>query len=252
MGWSAFSGCSALTSVTIPDGVTSIGSHAFGYYWNRYTYEKERLAGFTIYGYEGTEAQRYAEANEFKFVSLQVVNPFEDVTESDFYFNPVLWAVENNVTSGRDATHFAPHETVQRSEAMLFFYAAKGSPQFTTTKSPFKDVKKKHWFYDAVLWAVENKITSGTDATHFSPNKTCIRSEILQFLYAAMDKPKYTIENPYSDVKDKHWYKDGAIWAYEKGLEKGGNGKFKAKTPCTRAYVVTYLYRSITGKELVK
>ena len=103
-----------------------------------------------------------------------------------------------------------------------------------------------------MLWAVENKITSGTDATHFSPNKTCIRSEILQFLYAAMEKPAYTIENPYSDVKKKHWYYDGAIWAYEKGLERGSNGKFKAKTPCTRAYVVTYLYRFITGKELVK
>ena len=232
--------------------MTSIGDSAFGYYWNGDTNKKERLAGFTIHGYEGTEAQRYAEANEFQFVSLQVANPFEDVTESNFYFDPVQWAVANSVTSGRDATHFAPNETVKRSEAMLFFYAAKGRPGYSITKSPFKDVKKKHWFYDAVLWAVENKITSGTDATHFSPNKTCVRSEILQFLYAAMDKPGYTIKNPYSDVKDKHWYKDGAIWAYEKGIEKGENGKFKAKTPCTRAYVVTYLYRFITGKELVK
>ena len=102
------------------------------------------------------------------------------------------------------------------------------------------------------MWAVENEITGGTDATHFSPKQTCSRSEILQFLYAAEGKPAYTIDNPYSDVKNKHWYKDSAIWAYENGLEKGENGKFKAKTPCTRGYVVTYLYRYLTGLELAE
>ena len=114
----------------------------------------------------------------------------------------------------------------------------------------FKDVKKKHWYYNAVMWAVENEITSGTDPTHFSPKQTCSRSEIIQFLYATMGKPGYHIENPYTDVKNKHWYKDAAIWAYENRLERGANGKFQAKTPCTRAYVVTYLYRFITGKGL--
>ena len=185
-------------------------------------------------------------------MSLQVANPFEDVTESDFFFNPVQWAVANNVTSGRDATHFAPNETVMRSEAMVFLYAAKGRPAHSTEQSPFKDVKKKHWYYDAVMWAVENKITSGTDETHFSPKRTCSRSEILQFLYATENKPGYSIENPYSDVKAKHWYYDAAIWAYENGIETGSAGKFKAKTACTRAYVVTYLYRYFTGWELAQ
>ena len=178
--------------------------------------------------------------------------PFTDVSTSSTFFHPVLWAMENKVTSGRDAMHFAPQETVMRSEAMMFLWAAKGKPAYSTKKSPFKDVKKKDWFYGAVLWAVENKITSGTDSTHFSPSQTCGRSEILQFLYATMGKPGYTIKNPYSDVKKKHWYYDGAIWAYENGLEKGESGKFNAKTPCTRAYVVTYLYRFITGEELAE
>ena len=104
------------------------------------------------------------------------------------------------------------------------------------------------------MWAAENGITGGTNAEgdRFSPQRTCTRSEILQFLYAAMGKPGYTISNPYSDVKTKHWYYDGAIWAYENGLEKGEDGKFHAKTPCTRGYVVTYLYRFITGKELAE
>ena len=184
----------------------------------------------------------------------RLANPFEDVHDEDFFFNPVLWALDETVTGGIDETHFAPERTVMRADAMVFFWAANKRPEFTSTDKTFKDVKKKHWAYDAVMWAVENGITGGTDAAgkYFSPQRTCTRSEILQFLYAAMGKPAYTIENPYSDVKTKHWYYDGAIWAYEKGLEKGENGKFKAKTPCTRGYVVTYLYRYITGNELAE
>ena len=184
----------------------------------------------------------------------RLANPFEDVKEEDFFFNPVMWALDEAVTGGIDETHFAPAQTVMRADAMVFFWAANKRPEFTSTDKTFKDVKKKHWAYNAVMWAVENGITGGTDAAgnYFSPQRTCTRSEVLQFLYAAMGKPEYTIENPYSDVKTKHWYYDGAIWAYEKGLEKGENGKFKAKTPCTRGYVVTYLYRYFTGNELAE
>ena len=186
------------------------------------------------------------------YVDMQCENPFVDVQESDFFFNPVMWAVGQTVASGIDETHFAPDRTVMRCDSMVFFCAAKGRPAHADIQSPFVDVQPKHWYYDAVMWAVEDKITGGTDTTHFSPKRTCSRSEILQFLYAAMGKPGYTIENPYSDVKPKHWYYDGAIWAYQFGLEKNEVGKFQAKTPCTRGYVVTYLYRFITGKELAE
>ena len=179
-------------------------------------------------------------------------NPFEDVKEEDIFFNPVLWALDESVTGGVDETHFAPERTVMRCDAMVFFWAAKGRPEVEVENNSFKDVKAKHWYYNAVMWAYQNGITGGTDATHFSPKQTCSRSEILQFLYAAMGKPEYHIDNPYSDVKNKHWYYDGAIWAYENGLEQGENGKFNAKTPCTRGWVVTYLYRFMTRIELTK
>ena len=185
-------------------------------------------------------------------LDMQTENPFVDVQESDFFFKPVMWAVGKTVTCGIDESHFAPDTTVMRADAMVFFWAAKGRPAHSDVKSPFVDVKPKRWYYDAVMWAVERRVCGGTDRTHFSPQQTCSRSEILQFLYAAMNKPAYTIENPYSDVKNGQWYKDGAIWAYEKGLEKGENGKFNAKTPCTRGYVVTYLYRFLTGQELAE
>ena len=182
----------------------------------------------------------------------KLANPFEDVYDEDFFFNPVMWALDEAITGGTDDTHFSPYNIVMRCDSMVFFWAAKGRPTHADIQSPFVDVKPKHWYYDAVMWAVENQITAGTDATHFSPKRTCSRSEILQFLYAAVGKPEYTIPNPYSDVKPKHWYYDGAIWAFEFGLEKGENGKFNAKTSCTRGYVVTYLYRFITGQDLAE
>ena len=217
-----------------------------------------QTAGITGYVNGSTEGvtampMGFAMAQVEKVFTAKRGNPFVDVHESDFFFNPVLWAVENGVTGGVDDTHFAPQQTVMRSDSMVFFWAAKGRPEHADNSTPFKDVKQTHWAYKAVMWAVENGITGGTntEGTKFSPKRTCSRSEILQFLYAAMGKPEISIENPYNDVKEKHWYYEGAIWAYEFGLEKGEDGKFNAKTPCTRAYVVTYLYRFLTGNERV-
>ena len=177
-------------------------------------------------------------------------NPFVDVHESDWFFNPVMWAYYDGITGGTDETHFSPHKTVLRSDAMVFFWAANGRPTVEAESNPFRDVSDKHWAHKAVMWAVKNQITGGTKPDEFSPSKTCSRSEILQFLYASMGKPEYTIENPYSDINTNQWYYDGAIWAYENGLEKGENGMFNAATPCNRGYVVTYLYRFVTGNEL--
>ena len=248
----AFFECPQLFAVIVPASVQTVEYHAFGFGNDPETWKETKVEGFTVYGKKGSAAQAYAEENGFRFVPTQGNNPFVDVKKSDVFFTPVLWAVSATVTGGTDETHFSPNNTVQRCDSMVFFWAAKGRPDHWMDENPFKDVKKKHWYYDAVMWAVENSITAGTDATHFSPKNTCSRSEILQFLYAAEGKPAYTIANPYSDVKNKHWYKDGAIWAYENGLEKGENGKFNAKTPCTRGYVVTYLYRYLTGLELAK
>ncbi len=232
------------------DSYTGDEAEALGHDWGEGAVTVE-----PSYQASGVKTFTCARCGETRTEEIEkLANPFEDVHDEDFFFNPVMWALDETVTGGIDETHFAPEKTVMRADAMVFFWAANGRPEFTATDKTFKDVKKKHWAYSAVMWAVENGITAGTDEarTYFSPQRTCTRSEILQFLYAAMGSPEYTIENPYSDVKDKHWYKDGAIWAYEKGLERGENGKFQAKTPCTRGYVVTYLYRYFTGNELAE
>ena len=110
-------------------------------------------------------------------------NPFVDVKKSDWYYKAVLWAVESGITKGVDATHFAPTKTCTRAEVVVFLRAGSGNPEPKTSKNPFVDIKKKDWFYKAVLWAVENNITKGVDTTHFAPDKTCTRCEIVTFMY---------------------------------------------------------------------
>ncbi len=112
-------------------------------------------------------------------------NPFVDVKSSDWYYKAVLWAVENNITAGTDATHFSPSKACTRTEVVQFIWNTKGNTPAKSKVNPFVDVKSSDWFYGAVLWAVENNITKGTDATHFSPTKKCTRSQIVQFLYNA-------------------------------------------------------------------
>ena len=167
----------------------------------------------------------------------------------------IEWAFTHKpyqVTAGTDKTHFSPNDTVTRAQAMVFLWAAMGKPAPTSTENPFVDVKSGKWYTKAILWAVENGITSGTDKTHFSPNKTCNRGEILTFLYAAKERPGYTIDNPYTDVPNSKWYKAAALWAYENGIEKGADGKFAYKTACTRAATVLYIYRALEGKALAE
>ena len=111
--------------------------------------------------------------------------PFVDVKSSAYYYKAVLWAVENNITNGMDPTHFGPDEGCTRAQVVAFLWRAKHQPKTEGAINPFKDVQKGKFYYDAVLWAVGKDITKGTDKTHFSPDKTCTRGQIVTFLYRA-------------------------------------------------------------------
>ena len=175
-------------------------------------------------------------------------NPFADVSTSDDFFGPVMWAYYHRpvqITNGTDDTHFSPGKTVTRGQAVTFLWRAAGEPTPAKTKNPFKDNKSGKFYYTAVLWAYYNnpQITDGTSATTFSPDKTCNRAQILTYLWRSVGQPEPTISNPYSDVKTGKYYTKAAIWAYEKGIEKGSGGKFLPDTACTRAAIVTYIYK---------
>ena len=113
-------------------------------------------------------------------------NPFRDVKESDYFYKAVIWAVENGVTSGTSATTFSPNATCTRGQIVTFQWRANKSPEPKSSSNPFVDVRSGDWFYKAVLWAVEKGITLGTDKTHFSPDSTCTRAQVVTFLFRDM------------------------------------------------------------------
>ena len=112
-------------------------------------------------------------------------NPFTDVKSTDFFYKPVLWAVEESITNGTSATTFGSYDNCNRAAVVTFLWRAAGCPEPETTENPFSDVKPTDFFYKAVLWAVENGITNGVDATHFGPTQTCNRAQVVTFLYRA-------------------------------------------------------------------
>ena len=114
-------------------------------------------------------------------------NPFVDVDANAFYYTPVLWAVEKGITTGASKTTFAPGKNCTRGQIVTFLWRFKNSPEPTSTENPFVDVKADGFYYKAVLWAVENEITSGTGKGKFSPNNTCTRGQVVTFLYRATE-----------------------------------------------------------------
>ena len=181
------------------------------------------------------------------------VNPFEDVAETDWYFNPVMWAVNAGVTGGKTATTFAPNEFCTRAQVVTFLYAAAGKPAVKAENNPFEDVAETDWFYAPVMWAVENGITGGKTATTFAPNDICTRAQVVTFLYAAAGKPAVNnADNPFEDVAGNAWYLNPVLWAVDKGVTGGTSPTtFGPDNNCTRAQVVTFLYAN-AGKPAIK
>ena len=173
------------------------------------------------------------------------VNPFADVTEDSFYYDAVLWAVENGITTGADETHFLPDAICQRASVVTFLWRAAGSPKPETTVNPFVDVNEGEYYYDAVLWALEKGITTGVDATHFAPFGNCSRAQVVTFLWRANGSPVSSAANPFADVAEGQWYTDAVLWAVEKGITNGMSANvFGVENTCNRAQIVTFLYRS--------
>ena len=176
-------------------------------------------------------------------------SPFTDVMYTDWFFNPVLWAVDANVTGGIGNGQFGPNNFCTRAQVVTFLYAAAGKPEVTTTDNPFEDVADDAWYAKPVLWAVENGITSGIDATHFGPDVTCTRAQVVTFLYAAAGKPEITASSTFTDVADTDWYAKPVIWAKENDVTGGISAtEFGPNQTCTRAQVVTFLYKVYGNK----
>ena len=153
--------------------------------------------------------------------------------------------MDNGITNGTDETHFSPLNICNRAQVVTFLWRAAGCPEPESTENPFVDVPETEFYYKAVLWAVENGITNGVDATHFAPNTDCNRAQIVTFLWRAAGRPEPTsTNNPFEDVPEGEFYYDAVLWAVENGITNGMDAThFGPGQDCNRAQVVTFLYR---------
>ena len=179
-------------------------------------------------------------------VSFTRANEFIDVPSGSYYYDAVLWAVENGITTGASASRFDPNGICTRAQAVTFLWRAAGSPNPETRTMPFTDVPVGSYYYDAVLWAVENGITKGTSETRFSPDDTCSRAQIVTFLWRSQKSPAAGTANPFTDVKASAYYADAVLWAVKEDVTKGTtNTTFSPDANCTRAQIVTFIWRAL-------
>ena len=170
---------------------------------------------------------------------------FVDVAEGSYYEEAVDWAVKNGITTGTGNNYFTPDGICTRAQAVTFLWRVAGSPTPKTEAMPFEDVLNGSYYYEAVLWAVENGITVGTSATTFSPELTCSRAHIVTFLWRAANSPSAKTANPFTDVAADAYYIDAVLWAVENGIAKGtSDTTFSPNMTCSRAQIVAFLWRS--------
>lgn len=181
-------------------------------------------------------------------VKVATVNPFNDVRESDYYYDSILWAVGQGITNGTGKGKFSPENPCTRGQIVTFLWRACGAPEPTEQNNPFSDVSTSAYYYKAVLWAVEEGITTGTGKGKFSPENTCTRGQVATFLWRAQGQPTpKASNNPFSDVNSSAYYYNAILWAVEKGVTNGtGKGRFSPDASCTRGQIVTFLYRALS------
>lgn len=182
------------------------------------------------------------------FVKEVEISPFSDVSTSAYYYEAVKWAQEKGITGGIGNGLFGPNQPCTRAQIVTFLWRAAGSPE-PKSMSSFSDVSADSYYAKAVAWAVESGITTGTGDGKFSPDATCTREQAVAFLYRASGSPAISGGSAFSDVAANAYYADAVAWAEKNGVTGGiGGGLFGSGNTCTRAQIVTFLYRAYQGK----
>ena len=183
-------------------------------------------------------------------INQDVFERFEDVEPNKWYSDALVWAVENGITAGTSDNTFSPKQTCPREQAVTFLWKASGSPEATETECPFEGVTEDRYYYNAILWAVENGVTSGVSETSFGVGWNCTRAQVVAFLYAAAGRPEVAdAENPFVDVNADDYYYNAVLWAVQNGITSGiSETEFGPKLPCNRAQIVTFLYGAQKAK----
>lgn len=174
---------------------------------------------------------------------------FHDVSRLDYFYDAVKWAAENGIASGTGRYTFSPNAVCTRAQTVTFLWRAAGSPLPRYRVCPFTDVQPSDYYYNAVLWAVEQGITTGLNATTFGPDVTVTRGQVATFLYRAASAAKPSTFSPFTDVKTTAYNYDAILWAYDNRITTGtSDTTFSPDAYCTRAQIVTFLYRYYQGR----
>ncbi len=226
------------TSCNVCGAVRSI-THSFG----AYVYNEDATSKA-----DGTQTRTCTVCKHKETVTApgtKIANPFVDLVKDQYYVEPVLWAVGKKITTGTAADTFSPEEACTRGQIVTFLWRAAGEPEPKSSSNPFWDVPSDQYYYKAVLWAVENGITTGTSAGTFEPESACTRGQIVTFLHRAKGKPAGGSANPFYDIDASSYYYSPVLWAVENGITTGTSAAtFEPESSCTRAQIVTFLYRA--------
>ena len=283
IGEHAFDGCTMLSGITVPANVESVGNYAFencasltemilpasvrqvGY---RAFAGCDKLSRITILNQNceffdawystgipaetvvcadsGSTAEAYAKKYGYPFEANGLAHWFADVDSNAYYADAVIWAVEKGITNGTGNSLFSPENTCTRAQVVTFLWRAAGRPEPRSNTNPFADVAEGQYYYKAVLWAVEQGITTGTSAGRFSPDSGCTRGQVVTFLWRAAGKPApESTTHPFTDVRVGEYYEKPVIWAVESGITTGtAADRFSPAATCKRAQIATFLYRT--------
>lgn len=182
------------------------------------------------------------------FAPIKAQPEFKDIANNSYYYDAVQWAVEKGITEGTSTKTFSPHASCTRAQTVTFLWRAAGAPEPKNSVNPFSDLDPSAYYYKAVLWAIEHGITQGTSADTFSPNMTVTRGQTVTFLHRAAGSPEGNGNSSFSDVNKNDYYNSAALWAAQNGITTGtGDGRFSPGADCTRAQIVTLLFRANEG-----
>ncbi len=192
-----------------------------------------------------TEERRCQLCGKTEQRSIATEIGFDDVRPTDWFAGCVSWAVENNITGGVGNNLFAPNAPCTRGQALSFIWRMLGRPAPESLELPFDDLVDGAYYHEAVCWGVENGIVVGMSETEFAPNAPCTRAQIVAMLWRVMGEPEPDLgSNPFADVKETSWFVRPVLWAVEDGITVGMSAdRFEPNTTCTRAQIVTFLYR---------
>lgn len=217
-----------------------------GYAVAKVLVDGKSVGAVTSYTFKNVTKGHTIEAVFMKSNGNPQTGVFVDVPENSYYEEAVDWAEENGITQGTDDTHFSPNDICTRAQAVTFLWRTAGSPAPKSTTMPFTDIPTGSYYYNAVLWAVENDITKGTSGSTFSPDAICSRAQIITFLWRSEKSPAAGTANPFVDVKSTAYYADAVLWAVKKGITMGTTSTtFSPDADCTRAQIVTFLWRTM-------